>query len=851
MADQYGNYTYGGNSGTPMNPTAPTAIPVGRAAGALSGVAQMQNIMHNAAAADRAKTEFDQQQGARKTGIDYTGHTASADPVNNPSGTTPPATPAVHPGFQTFLSGILGHLLGAPAGSQPPAAVPPPAGGGDFRSPAIAPVGLPTNASITQPPPAAYSRGGTVTARGAIPGRGRADPNRGSTGATYEPRLAGHDGTMPTWEAPRSAPGGDGGASAATGDQGSPPGDSPASQKILTMDDGGGVVGVTTPNSPNAQIPVPMSDGGAPPGPQTALDPRLMNIGQPRPIVGGTEAAAANTHQPPPGTTREPYHEFIDQMATHMVQAGLKDQVPDKGAVPPPSADAVPPAGAGPASASAGPPPAGGPPPAAGPAPGAAPPAAPPGGAPAGPPPNPDAAPGTNGESKTPQDQASQTALTTAAQKTQAAGGAPEQSPMESGKVAHSLTPEWFAENDRLMMKAVQAAQMAGHNPKEVLETLIATRNGFLQTGMLRNLSAASIAAQNGDQDALEKAMRNVYYYFPDGKDLTIKRQGGQVMYQDPFQPQRAKVTADGKPIMGKDGHHEQEPNFVPITAQHLQVLGQAMLDPMKVGTIINETLSSRSKIALETAEAEAKKTTAHGEEMKGAGYLARGQADLAKVASTNVKSLAEAQLAQAKAVTSGWALRNLQRNQRLDPTVLKGAQAAAGGMDDLFLGRKTSVPTTDPEGNPSLSPAAGKVVHDPKSVQKAFVDATPSDIAYSKGLAAGIYAANARGGMQPAQATDLAAQFHIRRNSSHPSAVNKGKQDPDVWVHADGRAGIWNPSTKKYDQIRIDPSAAAALDGGGMTSSDYVSLVNGANAGGAPGQGAARPPMGMDDSEQ
>lgn len=132
----------------------------------------------------------------------------------------------------------------------------------------------------------------------------------------------------------------------------------------------------------------------------------------------------------------------------------------------------------------------------------------------------------------------------------------------------HSLTPDWFDATDHDARTAAAMAAQAGQDPAGVYSNLIAMRNSVYQGEVLKHLSGAFTALQSGDQQGVERALRNVYYYLPDGKDLQLRRgANGAIEYQDPINP----VDANGNP------------RYVPVTAQHLQLLGQAALHPETV----------------------------------------------------------------------------------------------------------------------------------------------------------------------------------------------------------------------------------------------------------------------------
>jgi hypothetical protein len=677
-------------------------------------------------------------------------------PATPQAGAPPPAAapqPAnVHPGVLQAIQNGIANLFGM--GAPQPAAAPP-----------------------------AMADGGVVTAR--------PNPNLGSTGVTYEPRAG---GVLPTWEGKPNARAGDGGALAAPGDQSHPPGDSPAAQKILTMDGGGAVPSMGQPDSaqppPRSVAPLPTTPGwgtAALAGYQAAQN---MNI----------QRDEAQRYKEQYKSTQDA-HDAIESYAGHLNDASLPD-------------------GAGPQPAQ-------------------------------GIPTDPGAtqvAQQAAGGDASPADTTSVGAVAAAAKSPGAQAGKAQQSPEESGKT-HSLTNEWWDESNNRMMTAMRKAVHAGYDPNKVMESLTAMRNGFLQSNILKNLSAANKAVLSGDNDEVEKAMHNLYYYFPDGRDLKVKRgENGEVQYQDPVYP---FLDQDGNPTASSKFHGEQnKPNFTAVTPEHLSLLATAAMDPTKLAGAITNTRSAAAKAALEAQEGEAKLETAQGARMTGEGRKLAGEARFGEMASTNVKNLSAAQLDQARAVTSGWALRRLQlqaQSQKLDPSILKGADAAANAVDEQFMGRKITAPLTDQAGEPSLSPAAGKVVHDPGSVPKELQGATSIDVANAKGMAAELYAAGARTGMTPQQAAQLSLRAHMGKSRMHKvPAGSKNDDGHDVQVHPElGRIFLWDGAKKKFDSYPINPEAAQGIAAGGVSSSELATMASGGQ--GAPQQGAIPNPADQD----
>lgn len=408
--------------------------------------------------------------------------------------------------------------------------------------------------------------------------------------------------------------------------------------------------------------------------------------------------------------------------------------------------------------------------------------------------------------------------------------GAQQGEPEDPSKAAHSLTPDWWDQNDKLMLHAASAAAAAGHDPDAVYQSLNHMRTSFVQGHMLRAASAASVALQNGDMDAVEQNLRNMNYYLPDGKDLNVQKDGsGNLVYQNPLQQ---FIGSDGQPTdnaksPGPDGKMvANKPNMIPVDQAHIQMLGQAILDPMKVNDTLMATRAAVAKQQLEHSQAQAALNTSEGR-------LDIGKARLGEMSSTNVKNLSAAQLDQAKAAAGGFALQRLRllaQNKNMDPGLLKGAQQASQAIDDTLLGSKTSVPIADKNGDPSLSPAAGKVVHDPSTVPDNLKNVTPVEWAQLKSTAQDLYIANGKGGMSPGTAAQIALQVHGAKGQNHKGA--DGKPQPNAYVHPElGEVGVWNG--KSYTIYKTAPNSAETINGTGAAQDQYTKILAGLGGGG------------------
>jgi len=394
--------------------------------------------------------------------------------------------------------------------------------------------------------------------------------------------------------------------------------------------------------------------------------------------------------------------------------------------------------------------------------------------------------------------------------------------PESASTQAHSLTSDWWDQNDKLMLHAASAAAAAGHDPDQVYQSLNHMRTSFVQGHMLRAASAASVALQNGDMKAVEQNLRNMNYYLPDGKDLNVQKDAnGNLMYQSPLQQY---VDSQGNPTdnpKGADGKPNR-PNMIPVDQAHIQMLGQAILDPMKVNDTLMATRSAVAKQKLEAAQTQAQVNDSSAK-------LLDAQTKAKRLGSQSVLDLSHAEYFRARASAAQYAISGL-KNQKLDPTVLHGSQAAANYVMDALLGPKKQVNDVDDTGQPNMSPAAGKVIHDSSKIDPQLQGATATDQAHMAATAANLYAANAKGGMSAAMAGDLALQVFGARNKTHPGP--DGKPQPNAYTHEEtGEVGIWDPKQKMYRKYNILPGAADAIHGSEQANSNYLKLLTGATA--------------------
>jgi hypothetical protein len=419
-------------------------------------------------------------------------------------------------------------------------------------------------------------------------------------------------------------------------------------------------------------------------------------------------------------------------------------------------------------------------------------------------------------------------AIAASAASAQAVQNAPPDDPAKTGvqttspsaeNKPHSITPDTWNRWDDSIDHAVQLAAIAGHDPGQVRQALEANRNAYIQGHVLRYLASANVALQNGDQKGVEAAMRNAYYYMPDGQDLTVnKGPGGQLMYQDPVNPTKL------------DGNNVSHPNMIPVDAAHLQLLGQAMLNPMQVNQTIMEIRSSQAVAGLKQAQAAAAGRTSEGNYLKGAGIYAEGQSHLARTDSQNYKDLSAGDMDRARATWFQNHVKNTVLQNKIDPQLVKGANDAAQMFEDAAQGQKTTV-----QGDPLTNPNVGKTTRDP--TKSSIPGATPADITSGKALASDIFMGGG-GTVTAARAAQLATLAHTAKRSSHPGPDGKPMAD----FQTDPKTGdthVWNKATKSWEAFKLPlTSANDAASGKIGPSSDELDDVSRSMLAGSSGGG-------------
>lgn len=403
------------------------------------------------------------------------------------------------------------------------------------------------------------------------------------------------------------------------------------------------------------------------------------------------------------------------------------------------------------------------------------------------------------------QQQIAQATIKDAAADPAAQQGIPQKTPAQSG--IHSLSHVDWEQSDVLMAKAVRSAIRAGQDPQKTYESLNNTRMAFMQSSVLRNIGAANMALMNGDQKAVEQAIRNVNYYMPNGQDLDIQHApDGTLEVRDPFAPP------------GPDG---KQP-VVPITAQHLQLMAQNAMDPMKVQDIINTAHTQGAKIAHEQQQDRVM--------MMGA---------LAKNTDANTRALLAPALIQLYRSHAGYFAGRLaaendkaaRREADKNKVPFNVAQkAATDGSNSVLLmsqGLQDTAPIMGPDGQPSLSPAAGKQYRNADKIPGFLTGAdgrvlSPSDIAGISSLAGSISAANVGRGMSGPAAAELAGNVykatHAKKMPTHQG--RDGKPEANVKLSADGTIGwLWHqgssPKEGTWQQFNLHAEVGNALASG------------------------------------
>jgi len=545
--------------------------------------------------------------------------------------------------------------------------------------------------------------------------------------------------------------------------------------------------------------------------------------------AAGSYNQAVADQQPDSGAV--PQHSALRTVADHfqnfahkLFSHGLNDNhVPNsQQAVAPPASAPVPsspdpsaaPAGAPPAGAAASPP--------APPTGGAPSPAAPTAGASSPAPTGPAIPPGLAAASPQ-QQQGTAQAVQAAATDPAAQQGVPQKAP------PHSMTHLDIDHLNKLKYEAVAAAARAGHDPSKVLESLNTVQTSFVQGGIMKNLSAANVALMNGDNKAVEQALKNVNYYLPNGQDLEIHHGAdGTMQYRDPF----AKPDPDG-----------QQP-WVNVDAAHIQLLAANATDPSKVQDIINAAHTAGTKRALDIAKAQADTLNAQGHLLTGRARLQNAETTAGNAPSLRYHNIGitDAALTRANADATRTATAGMQKGTVPFAVAAKAAADGSKAVYDLAQGQPETAPTMDANGNPSLSPAAGKPVRNPEKIPSWLRgnDGKPLDTTTLTGIAAlagKLNAANV-GRMSSTDAAELAA--HVIKLSHGKMTMHTGKDgkpQADFLQSADGTTGwLWQKGADgksgTWRQFKMQAETGAAFANGVDQVTPFGSEENGAGDG-------------------
>lgn len=131
----------------------------------------------------------------------------------------------------------------------------------------------------------------------------------------------------------------------------------------------------------------------------------------------------------------------------------------------------------------------------------------------------------------------------------------------------------------------------------------------------------------------------------------------------------------------------------------------------------------------------------------------------------------------------------------------------AAKAVYNLAQGQPTTVPVTDAEGNPSMSPAAGKAMRDPSKIPAEFA-LKPEQLHNVAALAGEIGSAN-RGKIPAEQAAQIAAQVYGNVKKTHPGP--DGKPQGNVKISSDRTQGwYWNGAG--WTPFKLSPDTGGVL---------------------------------------
>ena len=416
--------------------------------------------------------------------------------------------------------------------------------------------------------------------------------------------------------------------------------------------------------------------------------------------------------------------------------------------------------------------------------------------------------------------------------------GVPSKSPEASGK-PHSLTPEYWRQNNLLMQKAVRAAAMAGEDPAKVYESLTAMRNAHFQGQVLKQAATAYQAFQNNDMKSVEQAIKNINYYLPNGQDIEVKKATAADAAADKTGNTQVGDLMHANPYYKMYGH-DGEPQYTKIDLPYLQQIGTAALDPRTVQEAQIKSYSAQQ-------EAQSNRTKAQGEADTGLGRKFTGLAAIKNANSKEAMLDVDARLKRADAglkdAQASWYNQRGPGGNTGQPKIsmasLTALQKQAYDMtNSLVQGQPTTTapmipqtgddgkPVMGPDGKPvmipNMSPAAGKQLPDPTRIPVWMKnpDGTPFSPEQQHNVAVlggQIASANAGlPGMNVARAVELGSR--ITQQETKPTShkdPKTGKPMKDfVYNQADGTAHIWMGNA--YENVYLRPNVADEGGGGG-----------------------------------
>lgn len=388
-----------------------------------------------------------------------------------------------------------------------------------------------------------------------------------------------------------------------------------------------------------------------------------------------------------------------------------------------------------------------------------------------------------------------------------AARGIPEDSPQESNTPTHSLSSGWYDYQDDLAHQAAAQAAMSGHDPGAVYQAMTNMTTSFLQSHIMREASSAAMALQKGDMAGVEKSLKNMYYYVPDGQELSVQKQGGQLVYQNPIYPY---LDAHNQPTT--QGGPGATPNIQPVDAQHLSFLAQTAANPMAIGQLIQQARSAAVTQQTEMTKANAALVSAQGTQARGQGILLDAQTRQVLAPSQAFQNIARGTYYQQAIAARIQAAAN-----KNDPEALKAGTAASGLVWQMAQGQPTTEPAMIPNPSrpgttmPNPSPNAGRTTRDPTKVPGWAQGKNPDQLANIAGLAGEIAAANR--GMPPQAAVNIAGTVYNHQGTKHPDPAT-GKPTADVKYSADGTQG-WVWTGQNWQNFHVTAQTGKNLSSG------------------------------------